>query len=346
MTTLSGFWTTIASGPTGDQQVSYTQAQWSIAAKVMSACNGFEGIGAGYLNSIVPAANGANTVSIGTGGAMVDGKWVNNDASVNVNIPSAVGGGNTRIDRIVLRASWAGFAVTITRIAGTDAASPTAPAIVQTPGTTYDIKICQVLVTTGGVVTVTDERVFAGAMVAGTVMIGAANTQPTPTALTGDVTVTSAGVTAIGALKVTNGMLAANSVDSSKVVDGSIVSGDLSATAGITDGQLVNGKVANRQGGSATNWSTSGTNNYVPSASKIQCGAGQTNGSGTLTITFPVAFSDVPLVFITTEFSTPPQTAARAYGNTASGFNVVTFSTGTMAVEPSIWFVWMAIGPG
>jgi hypothetical protein len=82
-----------------------------------------------------------------------------------VNIPSAVGGGNTRIDRVVLRADWANFNVSVYRIAGVDAAVPSAPVIVQTSGTTYDIMLCQALVDTGGTVTVTDERVWASSIV-------------------------------------------------------------------------------------------------------------------------------------------------------------------------------------
>jgi len=166
MAEFSGFWTT-SGAPAGHQQASYTQAQWSTASAVMSACGAFEGVAPGYLNSLAGTVTGANTVAINTGGAMVDGKFYHNSASVNVNIPSAVGGGNTRIDRIVLRCSWAGFTVVITRIAGTDAGSPSAPAITQTSGTTYDIMLYQALVNTAGAVTLTDERVYAWVAAAG-----------------------------------------------------------------------------------------------------------------------------------------------------------------------------------
>lgn len=161
MAELSGFWTTTGTA-VGDQQASYTQAQWSTAAKIMSACSGFEGVAPAYLNSLAGTVTAANTVAINTGGAMVDGKWFINNASQDVNIPSASGAGNTRIDRIVLRADWANFNVSVYRIAGTNASSPTAPAVTQTSGTTYDIKLYQALVTTAGVVTLTDERQYAG----------------------------------------------------------------------------------------------------------------------------------------------------------------------------------------
>lgn len=160
MTEISGFWTTSGT-PSGHQVSGYTQAVLSTAFEIMAACARKEGVAANILNELVGSVPGANTARIGTGGAMADGKWYENDAAVDVTIPSAVGAGNTRIDRVVLRVSWASYQATITRIAGTDAASPVAPAITQTSGTTYDIQLYQALVDTSGVVTLTDERVFA-----------------------------------------------------------------------------------------------------------------------------------------------------------------------------------------
>lgn len=160
MTEFSYWWTTSGT-PAGDQVASYTQVHLARIAAVLAACSGFEGIAPGYLDELAGTVAGANTVEIATGGAVVDGKVYDSDAAVNVNIPSASGGGNTRIDRIVLRVSWAGFTARLTRIAGTDAASPTAPAITQTSGTTYDILLYQALVNTSGTVTLTDERVWA-----------------------------------------------------------------------------------------------------------------------------------------------------------------------------------------
>jgi len=160
MAEFSGYWTTNGAG-SGDQVASYTQVHDSTASRILAACSGFEGVAPGYLNELACTDKADNTCAVNTGGAVVDGKWYINDASADVNIPSASGAGNTRIDRIVLRASWAGFDIAITRIAGTDAVSPTAPDITQTSGTTYDIQLCQVLVDTAGALTVTDERTWA-----------------------------------------------------------------------------------------------------------------------------------------------------------------------------------------
>lgn len=162
MTEKSYLWTT---GGAGDGASTYTRADWSKISKILATCMGFEGVAPHWLLDLLGSVPGANTARINTGGAVVDGKPYDNDAAVDVTIPSAVGGGNTRIDRIVLRANWAAQTVRITRIAGTDAASPTAPVITQTSGTTYDIMLYQALVNTSGTVTLTDERVFAANLI-------------------------------------------------------------------------------------------------------------------------------------------------------------------------------------
>ena len=161
MTEWSAYWTTSGS-PSGHQEASYTQAHLSTVLEVMGSCSGFEGIAPNYLNELVGSVPGVNTFRIGTGGCLGDGKVYKNDAAADVNIPSAVGGGNTRIDRIVVRFTWSGFQGVITRIAGTDAVSPTAPSATKTSGSTYDILLYQVLVDTAGTVTTElDEREWA-----------------------------------------------------------------------------------------------------------------------------------------------------------------------------------------
>lgn len=161
MTEWSAWWTTNAS-PSGHQVTSYTQAHLSTIAEVIGACSAFEGIAPNYLNEMVGSVPSVNTFRIGTGGLIGDGKAYKNDAAEDVNIPSAVGGGNTRIDRVVVRFTWASFEGVIHRIAGTDAASPTVPGYTKTSGTTYDILLYQVLVDTSGNVSIQlDEREWA-----------------------------------------------------------------------------------------------------------------------------------------------------------------------------------------
>ena len=135
MAQFSGFWTT--GGATGDQVAGYTQAHWSTAGSIFAACSGFEGVAPGWeaTDEFLTTDIGGGDVSVGTGAAVVDGKWYENDAAVTVNIPTPAAG-NERIDRIVARTVWANFTVRITRIVGTPAAIPVAPAITQTSGAT------------------------------------------------------------------------------------------------------------------------------------------------------------------------------------------------------------------
>lgn len=229
MAQLSGFWNT--GGSTGDQQTAYTESHWSTAAKILAGCAGFEGVAPNFRNALAGTVTGANTVSINTGGAVVDGKWFHNDSALSVNIPSAVGSGNTRIDRIVLRADWSGYDVSIYRIAGTDAANPSAPALTQTSGTTYDVTLYQALVDTTGNVTLTDERILA---------------LPAVDDVTIEITDGALQVKEVDSAQIApdaiNGSKIANdSIDSEHYVDGSI------DTAHIADNQITTPKIADAQ---------------------------------------------------------------------------------------------------
>ncbi len=152
MAEKSIFWTT---GATGDGATAYTQAEvirWM--RQLWLADDTEEGVQKGYENDLEPTG-AATPVAINTGAAIIYGFPYWNTASVNVAV--ATPAGNTRIDRIVLRASWAAQTIRITLIAGAEG-SGIPPAIVQTDGVTWDLKICQVSITTGGTITLTDER--------------------------------------------------------------------------------------------------------------------------------------------------------------------------------------------
>lgn len=82
----------------------------------------------------------------------------------------------------------------------------------------------------------------------------------------------------------------------------------------ITDAKLIYGKLRRRQGGSATNWGTTGTTNYEYSGTDVFVQGGSialTNGAG-ITVTFPTAFAQVPIVV-----------ASVSSANAANGFVVV-----------------------
>lgn len=160
MAERSQFWST---GTTGDGATTITEAQaieWFRDIMIPFASAGpntAQGVLAGVLNELAPSGT-SSPIAIAAGAAVVEGYYYKNDASVNVAIPTPAG--STRIDRIVLRAQHGTTrTVRITRIAGTEGAG--APAITQTAGTTWDIPLAQVSITTGGVITLTDQRTFA-----------------------------------------------------------------------------------------------------------------------------------------------------------------------------------------
>jgi len=271
----SFLWTTNGTGDgTG---TGYTQANASDIFEIVSQCFGRNGVAANYLNGLAPSTTGVNNARIATGGALVDGKPYKNTANVDVTIPSAVGGGNTRIDRVVLRASWAAQTVRVTRIAGTDAASPTAPAITQTSGTTYDVMLCQALVDTAGTVTITDERTLAQvdtseiADLAVTTaklrtspamsVLGRASVSGSPDDLTATVDgyVLRRNASALGFgqitidsipnLLITSGKLAADSVIAGKIADGAVdtagrLASNVVTTVKILDDNVTAAKIA------------------------------------------------------------------------------------------------------
>ncbi len=150
MAEFSIFWTT---GTSGDGTSTYTETQLTDWLRRVFNGGPNQGVLKGFLNGL--AVSGvASPVDVATGGASVYGFPYENTAVVTVAIPTP--SVSTRVDRIVLRASWAAHTVRITRIAGTEGAG--APAITQTPATTYDIPLAQVSINTGGVITVIDER--------------------------------------------------------------------------------------------------------------------------------------------------------------------------------------------
>ena len=329
MTEKSYMWTT--GGGLGDGAASYTQADWSDLFRVVGACMDDEGVAPAYLNALVPSTTGANNARIGTGGGICDGKPYYNSAAVDVTIPSASGGGNTRIDRVVLRANWATATVRVTRIAGTDAASPTAPAITQNTGVVYDIKLCQALVNTSGTVSITDERVFA--------KVGSANGLADGIVTTDKILDSNVTYAKLGS--VTGPAIVGRTAASVGVLAGIAIAtaGEMPRNvAGVLD--VVNGvpQLYRRQGGSASDWTSIGTSTQTPTAVRMQAGGIATDASGNATVTFPVAFSDKPIAFLT----------GVSGGGTPADVYVVSTSTTQLVIKSSNNLVnvyWFAIGP-
>lgn len=154
---MKSFWWT-APGAPGDGAEKYTRSDLS---KIVMVLAGGDGITPGYLDELEGSVPAGNTVRIATGAVVVDGKPAIAEVAEDINIPSSVGAGNTRIDRIVARADWDAQTVRLHRLAGVDAASPVPPDLTQQSGVCYDLPLYQVQVNTSGAVTLlVDERLF------------------------------------------------------------------------------------------------------------------------------------------------------------------------------------------
>ena len=115
----------------------------------------------GLLNELAVTGT-SSPLSVATGWAFVKGKLYKSTAAESVAIPTPTT--HPRIDRVVLRLDFQTNPITcvVARLAGTEAASPTAPALTQTDGTLWEISLARAQITTTGAVTVTDEREFVG----------------------------------------------------------------------------------------------------------------------------------------------------------------------------------------
>lgn len=156
---ISRPWSGIVTGDAGP----YSDDQWTDVWKtLLGPLIASQGVFQDQLNVFLATIAGAvSPVAIGTGRALINGIWYESDASVDVAIPTPAG--NPRVDRIVLRASWAAQTVRITRIAGAEAASPVPPSLTQVDGTTWDLPLWQVFITVGAALSHwRDDRNFIG----------------------------------------------------------------------------------------------------------------------------------------------------------------------------------------
>lgn len=125
--------------------------------------------------------------------------------------------------------------------------------------------------------------------------------------------------------------------------DAGITAAKIGADA-VTDAKLIYGKLRSRQGGSATNWSTSGTTTYDYSATDVYCQAGVIAvTSDNFVVTFPTAFNQVPIVLCSMRTATGANCYVICTAQTAT---TATFRVmgSDATVKTSETIAWMAIG--
>lgn len=224
-------------GAVGDG-VPVTDDQWFQLFRSFCPVANAGGVAPDVLNELAVTGT-ATPVSVDTGQAFVYGIPYYNTAAVTVAI--ATPGASTRIDRIVLRASWAAQTVRITRIAGTEGAG--VPAMTQTAGTTWDIPLANVSITTGAVITVTDAREWVGGV--------------------GDLSINSSKLAALSVIAgkiaadaVGAGAIAADAVGAAQIADYAV---DPRAHISGVNGIVVDPQNGNARGADATDLQTART---------------------------------------------------------------------------------------
>ena len=142
-------------GGTGDCGP-YTANIWSDWYEALFTSNSVdESVIPNVLNELAVSGS-ATPLSVASGWALVNGKWYKNTAATTLAIATPVA--STRIDRVILRVDYATQTVRLVLLAGAEGGA--APTLTQTDGTTWEVSLAQASITTGGVVTITDERVF------------------------------------------------------------------------------------------------------------------------------------------------------------------------------------------
>lgn len=331
-------WTT---GSTGDGASAYTQAKTTKFFRDFFISDNYasEGVLVGNLNELVVTGT-SSPVAVGTGAACVYGFPYENTASVNVAIPTPSIG--TTGHRIVLRANYAAQTIRITLISSADGVA-SIPALTQIANTTWDISLATLTITVGGVITVTDARSYAHFA-------------------------TRVATENLDDLAVTTAKLAANAVTTAKITDANVTTGkiaDSNVTTGkIADANVTTAKLAldsvddtiagnrvpqfyRRKGGDAADWSVAGTTDYTPTSVRMQTGVASLGTIGslaqaTVNITFPVAFSNKPTVFVLIQ-NTPTQNIMINASATTTTLSITASNFG--GSSQAVTVQWLACGP-
>lgn len=283
--------------------VAYTQSQFAdFWRSLLLNSITTEGVLPTY-NGELAVSGTSSPISMAVGAAIVYGYWYLNDTlkSIAVSTP-AIG---TTGKRVVLRVDWAAQTVRVVLLTSSDGVA-TIPSLTQTAGTTYEIPLASLTITTGGVIAVTDQRSYCHF-----------------------------------ATRVNATMLDTDAVTATKILNGTIT------TAKMADDSIDQTKIgtnvlseSGRQGGSATDWTSPGTTSRTVGNVRMQCGAVTQPNASDLSVTFPVAFSQKPIVFAWYQGN---PTTATVYvdpaGTTAAGFTVVRVTGSVSALVH-----WIAFG--
>jgi hypothetical protein len=168
-----------------------------------------EGVCKGLALGELAVSGVASPLSIAPGAGICYGLYINDGVVTKAVSTPAVG---TTGGRVVLQTNWAGTggapleARTRIAVKVSPDGNPAIPALTQSFGTTWEVSLATFTITTGGAITVTDDRTFRRS----TAMVGTAE---------------------IDNLAVTSGKLAAGAVTSGKLAAGAVTAGKIAASA-------------------------------------------------------------------------------------------------------------------
>lgn len=164
-----------------------------------------EGVLPDYLGELTVTNPAGVTIRTSDGGALVDGTFYDNTANVDQVVVAPGGGSN--FYRVVLEKDWALQTVRIALL-GPNVVAP--DAVTQIDGVTWEISLATVEITSGSVVTVTDDRTYLHFN-------------------------TEVNTAMLGTDAVTNPKMADDSIDSDQYVDGSVDAVHLAAGAALAN---------------------------------------------------------------------------------------------------------------
>lgn len=133
-----------------------TQQQWLEMYRDSFTSDRFssEGVLAGVSGEL-KVTGSSSPLAVAAGAGYVYGFYYQNTASLNLSVTTPSVG--TTGGHVVLRADWTAQTVRAVAVRNTDGTNST-PALTQTAGTTYEIRLATFTITTGGAITVTDAR--------------------------------------------------------------------------------------------------------------------------------------------------------------------------------------------
>ena len=156
----------------------------------------------------------------------------------------------------------------------------------------------------------------------------------------------------IANLAVGTGQLALEAVNTAQIADLNVTLAKLAADS--VDDTKAGNRVPQfyrRQGGSATDWSVQGTTSRTPTSVRMQAGVIRHTFTGessdSQAVTFPIAFSDVPIILVTPWIGSVGDNFISVISvASAAGFTVNTYPNTAQTISSETVDVnWMAIGP-